>query len=229
MAYKKIKVQGLSKRFGKNMVLAGLDLDIEGGQTVGLVAPNGSGKTTLLKCLAMLIQPDGGTIEIDGIDALSNPSEALKKLSVLIDGPGLFETMTGQENLELFASLMKIDRKRLKEIKEYTKLGTFLRKKVSTYSLGMKQRLGLGIALMKRPEIILLDEPMSGLDPGGIMDLRNELSQLKRTGTAILVSSHQLNELEKFVDRVFFLVNGCLVEGSMRDLEEEYRQYYGYA
>lgn len=229
MANDKIRGYGISKRFGKNEVLSRLDLEIREGEIVGLVAPNGSGKTTLLKCLAMLMKPDEGIIEICGIDALSNSEEALKKISVLIDGPGLFESMTGKENLELFSSLMKIDRKRLKEIKEYTKLGTSLRKKVSSYSLGMKQRLGLGIALMKKPEVILLDEPMSGLDPGGIIDLRNELERLKQGGTSILVSSHQLNELEKIADRVFFLVHGRLVEGSMKDMESEYQHYYDYA
>jgi len=225
----KLITKHLSKSYGKKKVLSDLDLTLNAGDLVGLVAPNGSGKTTLLRCLALLMKIDQGTIEICGIDGEKMPDQALQKLSALIDGPGLFETMTGKENIELFGTLMNVDRQRIEEMKEYTKLGNNLKKKVSTYSLGMKQRLTLSIALMKEPEILLLDEPINGLDPGGIIDLRHQLDQLRKNGTAMIVSSHQLNELEKLVNRVWFLVDQKLVEGTMNDLEAEYQKYFGHA
>lgn len=204
-----VKVEHLSKSYGKQLVLNNISFEINEGEIVGFIGPNGAGKSTLMKCMCNLIKMDQGTVIICGQDLSKNSSEALKLQSSLIEYPGLFPTMTGMQNLRLFASLKDIGKERLQEMIEYTHLDKRIHKKVSTYSMGMKQRLALAIALLSEPRFLMLDEPMNGLDPSGVFELREELrNMVDKHKMALLISSHQLNEIEKIADRIIYIDGG---------------------
>ncbi len=204
-----LKVDHLSKSFGKQKVLDDISFEIYEGEILGFIGPNGAGKSTLMKCICNLIHMDQGTISICGNDLLKQRKQALNKQSSLIENPGLFPTMTGYENLTLFAGLKKCSKERVEEMIEYTRLGDQIHKRVNQYSLGMKQRLALAIALLNKPRFLMLDEPMSGLDPTGVHELREELkAMVEEQNMALLISSHQLNEIEKISTRIIYIDHG---------------------
>ena len=194
------------------------------GEIVGFVGQNGAGKSTLMKCMCNLINMDEGTISICGEDVVKQREKALSYVSCMIEGPGLFENMTGKENLELMATLNHASKEKLQEMMEFTQIGSQLKTKaVSQYSMGMKQRTGLAVALMKEPKVLLLDEPMNGLDATGIQGLREELIRLaKEKNVALLISSHQLGEIEKMADRIIGIHFGKIKEISMEEKENVY-------
>ena len=167
---------------------------------------------------------DEGTISICEEDVVKQREKALSYVSCMIEGPGLFENMTGKENLELMATLNHASKEKLHEMMEFTQIGSQLKTKaVSQYSMGMKQRTGLAVALMKEPKVLLLDEPMNGLDATGIQGLREELIRLaKEKNVALLISSHQLGEIEKMADRIIGIHFGKIKEISMEEKENVY-------
>ncbi|MCH4287176.1 ABC transporter ATP-binding protein [Amedibacillus hominis] len=208
-----VTVKNLSKSYGKQLVLDDISFEIYKGEIVGFIGPNGAGKSTLMKCMCNLINIDAGSINICGYDLVKDRKNALKKQASLIEGPGLFLTMTGLQNIKLFASLHDVSKQRLQEMIDYSRLGKHINKKVSAYSLGMKQRLALAIALLSEPNFLMLDEPMNGLDPTGIFELREELrNMVNKYNMALLISSHQLNEIEKIADRIIYLDHGKINE-----------------
>ena len=208
-----VTVKNLSKSYGKQLVLDDISFEIYKGEIVGFIGPNGAGKSTLMKCMCNLINIDAGSINICGYDLVKDRKNALKKQDSLIEGPGLFLTMTGLQNIKLFASLHDVSKQRLQEMIDYSRLGKHINKKVSAYSLGMKQRLALAIALLSEPNFLMLDEPMNGLDPTGIFELREELrNMVNKYNMALLISSHQLNEIEKIADRIIYLDHGKINE-----------------
>lgn len=208
-----VKVEDLSKSYGKQLVLDGISFEIYEGEIIGFIGPNGAGKSTLMKCMCNLIKMDKGTVTICDQDLTKDRSLALQLQSSLIENPGLFPTMSGMQNLKLFASLKDVSKERLQEMVDYTRLGKQIHKKVSEYSMGMKQRLALAIALLSEPRFLMLDEPMNGLDPTGVFELREELrNMVDKYNMALLVSSHQLNEIEKIADRIFYIDNGKIKE-----------------
>lgn len=208
-----VTVKNLSKSYGKQLVLDDISFEIYKGEIVGFIGPNGAGKSTLMKCMCNLINIDAGSINICGYDLVKDRKNALKKQASLIEGPGLFLTMTGLQNIKLFASLHDVSKQRLQEMIDYSGLGKHINKKVSAYSLGMKQRLALAIALLSEPNFLMLDEPMNGLDPTGIFELREELrNMVNKYNMALLISSHQLNEIEKIADRIIYLDHGKINE-----------------
>lgn len=208
-----VTVKNLSKSYGKQLVLNDISFEIYKGEIVGFIGPNGAGKSTLMKCMCNLINIDAGSINICGYDLVKDRKNALKKQASLIEGPGLFLTMTGLQNIKLFASLHDVSKQRLQEMIDYSRLGKHINKKVSEYSLGMKQRLALAIALLSEPNFLMLDEPMNGLDPTGIFELREELrNMVNKYNMALLISSHQLNEIEKIADRIIYLDHGKINE-----------------
>lgn len=208
-----VEVKNLSKSYGKQKVLDDISFQIKEKEIVGFIGPNGAGKSTLMKCMCNLIQMDEGYVSICGKDVKKEREEALSLQASLIESPGLYMSMSGRQNLNLFASLKGVDKQRREEMAEYTKIGKQLNKKVGDYSLGMKQRLALAIALLSKPKFLMLDEPMNGLDPTGVHELREELrNMVERDGMSLLISSHQLNEIEKIADRIIYIDHGKIKE-----------------
>ncbi len=177
-----------------------------------LLGPNGSGKSTTMKCIANLVFPDkNSSIRIAGFDLFKSRNQALSPLSALIESPGLYYNLSGMDNLKLFANLRKISKQRLEEVIEFSGLGHAIKKKASDYSMGMKQRLALAIAILPNPTFLILDEPFNGLDPQGVFDLREVIKGLAKEGCGILFSSHQLLEMEKISSRNVFIKAGEIV------------------
>ena len=208
-----LDVLNLCKSYGNHLVLDDISFSIRENEIVGFIGPNGAGKSTLMKCLCGLIHMDSGNVTICGHDIQSQREKALSHQARLIESPGLFFNMTGYENLEIFASLKNVSKDKLQQMADYTRIGDYLKKPVSSYSLGMKQRLALSIALLSSPQFLMLDEPMNGLDPSGVFELRKELRKMvDEYGMSLLISSHQLNEIEKIADRIIYIENGKIKE-----------------
>lgn len=206
-----VEVSNLNKSFGKKQVLKDVSFNVKAHEIVGFIGPNGAGKSTTMKCICNLIYPDSGTVKVNGYDLFKDREKALASQAALIESPGLYMDMTGRENIKLIAGLRKISKERVEEIYAFTELKDALDRKASGYSMGMKQRLALGIAIMSKPRFLILDEPTNGLDPTGIIHLRSTLEHLMETeDIAILFSSHQLGEVEKLADRII-----CINEGRM--------------
>lgn len=218
-----IEVKELNKSYGKKKVLDNVSLYVKANEIVGFIGPNGAGKSTTMKCMCNLIYPDSGQIIINGYDLFKEREKALESQAALIENPGLYQDITGKENIELIGRLRKIPKSRIEEIFEFTELGDALKRKVSSYSMGMKQRLGLGIAVMSKPKFLILDEPTNGLDPTGIIHLRNTLKRLiKEEDISILFSSHQLGEVEKLANRIVCINKGKIIE-TPKAMENKFR------
>lgn len=208
-----LDVLNLCKSYGNHLVLDDISFSIRENEIVGFIGPNGAGKSTLMKCLCGLIHMDSGNVTICGHDIQSQREKTLSHQASLIESPGLFFNMTGYENLEIFSSLKNVSKDKLQQMADYTRIGDYLKKPVSSYSLGMKQRLALSIALLSSPQFLMLDEPMNGLDPSGVFELRKELRKMvDEQGMSLLISSHQLNEIEKIADRIIYIENGKIKE-----------------
>ncbi len=216
-----VEVNNINKSFGKKKVLDNVSFFIDKNEIVGFVGPNGAGKSTTMKCISTLIFPDSGDIKVAGYDVKKQRELALNQMSALIESPGLFLDISGRDNIKLFASLKNVSSERIKEIYEFTELNEALDRKVNGYSMGMKQRLALGIALLSKPKFLILDEPTNGLDPTGVIKLRNTLLELvKGEEISILFSSHQLGEVERLADRIICINQGKIVETPMNILEQ---------
>ncbi|HCL4557973.1 ABC transporter ATP-binding protein [Clostridium botulinum] len=220
-----IEVKNLSKNIKGKTIIEDISFNIEKGDIYGFVGPNGAGKTTIIRLLTGLIKPTNGEILINRIDINKDRKRALLKLGAIVEYPIFFEYMTGREILKnlvrLHPNIPKEEReKRVDEVLELVDLKYREKDKVSTYSLGMKQRLGIAQALLGKPEIIILDEPANGLDPIGIKDLRDIILKLNRElKITFLVSSHLLDELKKFSSRIIIINNGQLkFKGSLEEL-----------
>lgn len=207
---KAIKVRNVSKEINGKKILDNINFDIYEGEIVGLVGPNGAGKSTLLKIMSGLYPNDKGLVEYYSIDLKHNYEKAMSLVGTLIESPDLYKNLSGFDNLELFKSMFKdVDEKRIKEIVEIVEMEKHLGKKFKTYSLGMKERLGIAASLINKPKILILDEPTNGLDPIGVKNVMNLLKEMK--GTTILISSHLLSEIEQLCDRVIFINSGKIV------------------
>ena len=208
-----LEVHNLNKTYGKKRVLNNVSLNVKHNEIVGFIGPNGAGKSTTMKCICNLIYPDSGEVIINGHDLFKNREKALESQAALIESPGLYQDMTGRDNIELIANLRGIGKERVEEICKFTELREALDRKVSGYSMGMKQRLGLGIAILSKPKFLILDEPTNGLDPTGVIKLRSTLQNLvNEEDISILFSSHQLGEVEKLAHRIVFINEGEIIE-----------------
>lgn len=205
-----LEVKGLYKNYGRHKVLKDISFNIEPGEIVGLIGPNGAGKSTIMKCLCRLVFPTEGLITLDGKNIVKD-QEALGKISGLIEAPGLYSELSGEDHLKLYASIKKTPKDQLANIREMTRLEDQLKLAAGKYSMGMKQRLGLAITLLGNPEYLVLDEPFVGLDPEGVFELRENLLSLSKEGKGILVSSHQLLDLEKITSRNIFIKKGEVI------------------
>src|SRR5690606_34988015 len=191
-------INNLHKKINKNIIIDDLSFHIGKGEILGLLGPNGAGKTTVIKMLVGLINPTKGQIKICGHDRKGDRDAALAKVGAIVENPELYPFMSGYANLKHFAKMHneKISKKSITDIIETLDMGSYIEKKVKTYSLGMRQRLGLAQALLHKPELLILDEPTNGLDPQGIKEFRKHVQYLSSTlGISILISSHMLTEI----------------------------------
>lgn len=215
-----LKCDNLHKSFRKKEILKGVSLEVSGGDILGFIGPNGAGKTTTIKLILGLQKIGSGSVTINGFDIQKNFEKAISKVGAIIENPDLYMYLTGYDNLRLIANLYKgIDKSRIDEVVKLVGLENRINDKVSKYSLGMRQRLGVAQAILHKPNLLILDEPTNGLDPEGIRDLRNLLVKLaKEENMGILISSHNLSELESFCNKVCIIKNGVIVESS--DIDE---------
>jgi ABC-type multidrug transport system ATPase subunit len=206
-----IKVQALSKNFGALKAVDQLSFEVEAGQVYGFLGQNGSGKSTTIRMLLSLIHPSEGHIEMFGQSLTEHRSAILEQVGAVIERPDLYPYLTAHEHLTLFAKLRKQKISPAKIESTLSQVGLLARAndKVQTYSLGMKQRLGIGIALLHDPKLIILDEPTNGLDPQGIADIRQLIKSLsKEEGKTVLVSSHLLSEIEQIASHILIIHQG---------------------
>lgn len=218
-----IEVQGLSKRYGRSLAVDNVSFRVPAGQITGFLGPNGAGKTTTLRMIAGLIKPTSGTSSLLG---QSVPGPALLEVGTMIEEPSFYPYMTGRRNLQHAATLHgNVEPGRIDEVLTFMHMEKAADKKVSAYSQGMRQRLGLARALLWKPQVLLLDEPTNGLDPVGIAEVRENLREIAAQGVTILISSHILAELEKLVERVLVIERGKLLfDGSLGELVRQIGQ-----
>ncbi len=209
-----IQLKNVTKKIGSNTIIDQLSLDIHKGEVVGLLGPNGAGKTTTIRMMVGLMKMTSGDILIDGLSVSEKRSATAQKLGAIVENPDFYSYMSGLDNLRYFAKLQdkKIGRQTIDEVVSIVGLTESIKKKVKTYSLGMKQRLGLAQSLLHRPKVLILDEPTNGLDPAGIREFREYIRRLAgEQNMTIVVSSHLLTEIELMCDRVAIIQNGRLV------------------
>lgn len=208
-----LKVKDLNKKFGKKEVLKSVSFEINEGDILAFIGPNGAGKTTTIKCILGLQRLTKGSITINGYDIKKNFVKAIEKTGCIVESPDVYMYLTGYENLKLQASLYaNIKEDSLINIIRLVGLENRIYDKVSKYSLGMRQRLGIAISLVNNPNLLILDEPTNGLDPEGIKELRELLLKLSKRGMGILISSHNLSELESFCNKVCIISKGEIIE-----------------
>nr|WP_026021371.1 ABC transporter ATP-binding protein [Paenibacillus senegalensis] len=207
-----LAVQNLKKKIGKQWIIHGVSFDIREGEVFGFLGPNGSGKTTTIRMLVDLIRPTEGEIRVGGISMKSDPTRALQNIGCIVENPELYSYMSGWDNLEHFARMLPaVGQDRIKEVVQLVSMEKRIHDKVKTYSLGMRQRLGIAQALLGRPKLLILDEPTNGLDPQGIKEMRGFIRQLAATGLSVFVSSHLLNEIQLMCDRVAIITKGKVI------------------
>ncbi len=207
-----LRTVGLTKRYGRLTALADLDLEVPRGQVYGFLGPNGAGKTTTISLILGLIAPSSGHAEMFGLDTRTHLSEALRRTGVVLEGPSFYPHLSGRDTLRGWGALSGgVDGRRLDEVLGLVGLQARGRDKVRTYSLGMKQRLGLAAALLHDPDLLVLDEPTNGLDPAGMREFRQLIEELGQMGKTVFVSSHLLGEVEQMCDHVGIVKGGRLL------------------
>jgi ABC-2 type transport system ATP-binding protein/bacitracin transport system ATP-binding protein len=214
-----IETTNLSKRYSKNLVVNSIDMHVEKGKIYGLLGKNGAGKTTTMCMLLNLVYPSGGEILLFGKDPKRYARDVYSNIGSIIETPGFYENLTAYENLEIIARLRgNYNPLNVKMVLEMVNLDHEKSKQFKDFSLGMKQRLGIAAAIMHNPELLILDEPINGLDPFGIKEIRGLLKKLScEYGVTILISSHILSEIENIADVIGFMDNGVLIDEISRD------------
>ncbi|CEH32478.1 lantibiotic protection ABC transporter ATP-binding protein [Aneurinibacillus migulanus] len=202
-----LQTKDLCKHFGKQLVVDHVSLAVGTGSVYGLLGPNGAGKTTTLKMIMGLLRPTGGEILFD--EKPWNRKD-LEKIGALIESPALYGNLTARENLKVHTKLLGLPDQRIEEVLETVDLKNTGNKRASQFSLGMKQRLGIAIALLNRPQLLILDEPTNGLDPLGIQELRELIRSFPSLGITVILSSHILSEVEQIADHIGIISDGKL-------------------
>jgi ABC-2 type transport system ATP-binding protein len=219
-----VETNSLCKRYRENDSVKNLDLKIRQGCVYGFLGPNGAGKSTTMKMLLGLIKPTGGSIQIFGREVTErNRMAILKDTGSLIESPSYYGHLSGRENLEIVQTLKQVPKEQIDEVLRLVRLEGQQKKKVSAYSLGMKQRLGLAAALLGKPRLLLLDEPTNGLDPAGIQEIRELITRLpEQYGMTVMVSSHLLSEIDQMATDIGIIDQGeLLYQGSLQNLHEQ--------
>jgi ABC-type multidrug transport system ATPase subunit len=217
-----IKVEHLAKSFGSFQAVKDVSFTVSRGDVFGFLGPNGAGKSTTIRCLLSLIKPDAGKIELFGKSYTNSRSEILSKIGSIIEKPDFYKYLSAQKNLEIFARISgaSVSKSQIGEMLEFVGLAGRGGDKIGGFSHGMKQRLGIAQTLLHQPDLIILDEPTTGLDPQGIVEIRNLILRLKNEqNKTILLSSHQLSEIELIANRMVIINKGkSIVEGEVQDL-----------
>lgn len=222
-----VEIKNLNKTIKGKHIIKDLNLDFYPGQITGFLGPNGAGKTTTIRMMTGLMYPSKGEVIIDGKQLSTNYEEAISNIGVIVENPEMYKYMSGYKNLQHFARMHKgVTKQRIDEVVAQVGLQNRIHEKVKTYSLGMRQRLGLAQAMLHRPKFLILDEPTNGLDPAGIREFRMYLRKIaEEDNVAIVVSSHLLSEIELMVDRIAIIQNGELID--IRELQHvAAAQYY---
>ncbi len=208
-----LEVKNIDKNFGKKKAMTNVSFNVEAGHIVGLIGPNGAGKSTTMRAITGLMSYSNGTILFDDKPITFSDHQALDKVGNLIEYPAIYPNMTALEHLNLYAMDTQ-DSADFKDLMHKTQIDgdNFGKRKAKNFSLGMKQRLGIAIALIRNPKLVILDEPMNGLDPQSVHDLRELIRDLADQGVAFLISSHLLDELQKLVDDVVIINHGKIIE-----------------
>jgi ABC-2 type transport system ATP-binding protein len=207
-----LRTIALSKSYGRRLAVDQLDLEVGRGERFGFLGPNGAGKTTTIRMALGLIEPTGGSVEILGLEVRSHRSEVLPRVGALVESPALYGYLSGRDNLRAVGNLLGgASEKRIDEVLEIVALKGRDRDRVRTYSMGMKQRLGLALALLNDPDVLILDEPANGLDPAGIVEMRDLLRELSAQGKTVFISSHVLSEVQQICTRVAIINHGKLI------------------
>ncbi|MFJ8262179.1 ABC transporter ATP-binding protein [Rummeliibacillus sp. NPDC094406] len=217
-----LSIKNLSKTYKSHQVLKNIDLQINSPGIWALVGPNGSGKTTFLNTITNLLPATSGKIEL--VDKPNTDSDVFKEVSFLQDNTVLFDYLNGYDHLKYICDVQGINKKRINEVAKYVGMEHYIKKRVGNYSLGMKQHLLLAMAIINKPKLLLLDEPLNGLDPTSAILVRKILIELSESGTTILLSSHNLAEIDRVTSQILFLKNGELIEENMQSYETTY--YY---
>jgi len=208
-----LQIRGLNKSFGKRQVLKNVSFDTYAGEVFGFLGPNGAGKTTAIKLAVGHLFYDEGQIIINGYDLKTHFEKALESVGGIVENPELYGHMTGMQNLRQYARIRGIGQERIDEVVRLVAMENRVKEKVKTYSLGMRQRIGVAMALLNRPKMLILDEPTNGLDPAGIKELRDLLRHLAHVEQiGVMVSSHLMSEMELMCDRVGIITNGILID-----------------
>lgn len=209
-----VELKNLSKTIGKKKIIDNLNLALYPGKITGFLGPNGAGKTTTIRMMVGLMNPTSGDVLIEGVSLKDDFEEGISKVGVIVENPEMYKYMSGYKNLEHFARMHKgIAKERVDEVILQVGMQNRIHEKVSTYSLGMRQRLGLAQALLHRPKFLILDEPTNGLDPAGIREFRMYLRKIaEEEGVSVFVSSHMLSEIELMCDRIAVIQNGKLID-----------------
>ena len=213
---KVLEVKNIDKFFGKKQILNDISFDIEEGEILGFVGPNGSGKTTTIKIILGLQQATKGEVFINGNNIKNNYEAAIRKVGAIVESPDMYMYLSGLENLKLVANYYNISHNEIERVVEFVGLKDRIKDKVSKYSLGMRQRLGIAQAILNKPNLLIVDEPTNGLDPSGIIEFRNMLKELaKKEKMSIFISSHNLAEIENICDKVLLLKEGKIVSSDV--------------
>ncbi len=216
-----LSAENLTKRFGNREAVSDVSFEVRAGEVFGFLGPNGAGKTTTIRMLVGLARPDRGRVRIRGLDLSRHFTQAMSHVGAIVESPDLYRYLTGRENLQHFARMLPAGAsERIEELAAMVALSERLDDKVSTYSLGMRQRLGIAQALLGEPDVLILDEPANGLDPAGIREIRQLVRRLARErGIGVFISSHLLSEIEQTCDRVAIIHRGrTLASGPVKEL-----------
>jgi len=208
-----LRLESVTKKIGKQVIVDGLSFDVRKGEVVGLLGPNGAGKTTTIRMIVGLIGMTSGDVLIEGKSIKASFTEAIAHVGAIVENPEFYSYMTGWDNLKQYQRMTAgVTEERIRQVVDIVGLSEAMGKKVKSYSLGMRQRLGIAQALLHSPKILILDEPTNGLDPAGIREMRDYLKQIaQQEGIAVLVSSHLLSEIELMCNRVVVIQQGKFV------------------
>ncbi|QPQ32729.1 ABC transporter ATP-binding protein [Lysinibacillus sp. JNUCC 51] len=221
-----LQIRDLTKKIGNKIIVDQVTLNIEKGEILGLLGPNGAGKTSTIRMIVGLMSKTGGQVLIDGTDAHTHFEQTMKHVGVIVENPDLYKYLSGYDNLLHFSRMTPgVTEARIREVISLVGLEHSISDKVATYSLGMRQRLGLAVALVHKPSLLILDEPTNGLDPAGIRELRGHLKHLaQKESVGIMISSHLMSEMEMMCDRVAIMQKGKLISThKISDMEEDER------
>lgn len=213
-----LSVKDLQKSYGKQKVLDGVSFEIEQPDIIALVGPNGSGKSTLLSIITNLIQADQGKVEIFGKS--NKDLKIFRDISFMQDNSVLYDYLTGYDHLQFIGDVQGLSKSQILAAAERVGMETYLHKKVGKYSLGMKQHLLLTMAIVNHPKLLILDEPLNGLDPTSAIRVRNLLLELRKENTTILLSSHNLSEIDRVTRHILFLKNGRIIKEDLSEFEK---------